>query len=136
MSSLKFPSSEQVRSAADVIGTIRGRIRAAAERGAQRIPYLANEYETNIHEALCRMMPQCVLANVRLFAPSFLEEQDLGLEVDNMFHVVHEDTEYLVVVEAKNQTLEINGEQWVANYSYKMINVRVQVEGHIGALHE
>ena len=136
MPASKSPSPEQVESANAMTALMRSRLRARNKSGIENVPYDFDEYERDIHEMLCRLFPQCVLEGVRLFTPSFLEERDYGLEVDNMLHIQHGGTDYIVLVEAKNQKLRIDGDQWYATYDGKDKDVREQVEGHINALHE
>lgn len=120
--------------AKEILGQVRNRIRANRFPQAQRVSYTWLDYEEDIHRLLKSYLPECVLGNVRLFTPSFLADRDFGLEVDNMFHVFYDNTDYLVLVEAKHQTIEIKSDAWLVNYGDGSKNVRDQIDGHVRAL--
>ena len=108
LSSLNAPTFAHLQKVDDVTRQIRSRSRAKAYPQGQQIPYLWEEYEHDIHRLLLTYLPQCVLGGVKLFSPSFLaSSRDYGLEVDNILHVRHEETDYLVIIEAKNQEIQL-----------------------------
>ena len=138
MSSLNAPTQTHLEQANSVIGQIRTRI-----RGKVQVPYSWHEYEADISRMLEAFLPHCVLRSVRLFTPSFLSsESDFGLEVDNMLHIRHLETDYLVLVESKGQPVRADGSKWLVSYTNGVgdqqedKDVRNQVENHLVALHE
>jgi hypothetical protein len=135
-SSLNAPGLAHLEKTNQVTGQIRNRMLANAFPQAQRIPYSWLEYEGDIHRLLESYLPQCILGNVKLFTPSFLEDRDFGLEVDNLLHVFHDNTDHLILIEAKHQQIVATGDEWLAQYSDGPKNVRNQIEGHIRALME
>lgn len=135
-SSLNSPGLVHLEKANQVTGQIRNRVRANSFPQAQRIPYSWIEYEGDLHRLLESYLPQCVLGNVKLFTPSFLEGRDFGLEVDNLIHIFYDNTDYLILIEAKHQQIVATGNEWQAQYNDGPKNVRDQIEGHIRALME
>ena len=136
LASLNAPTPAHLEKANQVVGQIRNRVRANNYPQSQRIPYSWLEYESDIHRLLDTYFPQCVLGGVKLFAPSFLADRDFGLEVDNLLHVFHDNTNYLILIEAKHQEVREVGSEWQVQYDSGPKDVKQQVEGHIRALLE
>lgn len=136
LASLNAPTPAHLEKANQVVGQIRNRVRANNYPQSQRIPYSWLEYESDIHRLLDTYFPQCVLGGVKLFAPSFLADRDFGLEVDNLLHVFHDNTNYLILIEAKHQEVREVGNEWQVQYDSGPKDVKQQVEGHIRALLE
>ncbi len=138
MTSLNAPTLSRLDLANDVIGRIRSRI-----RGNSQVRYHWHEYESDINRMLEIFLPHCVLSGVKLFTPSFIaSENDYALEVDNMLHIRHQETDYLVLIESKHQPVPVDGSRWVGKYKDRTTgqdqekDISEQLEKHIVAIHE
>lgn len=140
MKSLNAPGLSQLESANKVIGQMRTRIQGAR---TSKIPYPWYEYESDVNRMLEAFLPHCVLSGVKLFTPSFIaSENDYALEVDNMLHIRHQETDYLVLIESKHQPIPVSGSRWIGKYKDKSTgkeeekDILEQLEKHIVAIHE
>lgn len=140
MKSLNAPDLSHLESANHVVGQMRTRIQGAR---SSKIPYPWYEYESDVNRMLEAFLPHCVLSGVKLFTPSFIaSENDYALEVDNMLHIRHQETDYLVLIESKHQAIPVLGSRWVGNYTDKSTgkeqekDILEQLEKHIIAIHE
>lgn len=100
------------------------------------------DFENDVHQVLCSLFPYSVLESIRLFSPSQPKEKTFGFEIDNLIHLHHEGVDYIIVVEAKNQEVIVNGGDWECSY-YSIKNqetevkkVNNQVSRHIKTLRE
>jgi len=100
------------------------------------------DFENDVHQVLCSLFPYSVLESVRLFSPSQPKEKTFGFEIDNLIHLHHEGVDYIIVIEAKNQEVTINGADWECSYYSKerqqteTKKVNHQVSKHIKTLRE
>lgn len=134
--SINRPTSTQREAANRVAAQIRARVRARQLPQPTGVPYPWYEFEADVHRMLAAFLPQCVLGNVRLFTPSSLGDRDFGLEVDNLLHVSHDNTDHLVFIESKNQNIIANKKGWFAQYDNGPKDVLKQINGHVKALVE
>lgn len=96
----------------------------------------SSEFESNLHAVLAKNFPFAVLPNVRLFRPSYVEKRHYGFEMDNVLHIAFEGSDYVIVIEAKNQPVkEVNG-KWQVNYQDGPKCARRQIGKHIATLRE
>ncbi|MEP4076986.1 hypothetical protein [Haloferula sp.] len=56
--------------------------------------------------------------------------------MDNIFHLRYGDTDYMVLIEAKAQPIDVTGGEWLATYGNKPKCARKQVEDHIRTMWE
>ena len=136
-SMLNSPDNDHLDRANKITQKIRSRLRADASPPAQRVAYEWYEYEADINHLLDTYLPQCVLEGVKLFTPSFLaNDRDFGLEVDNLFHISHNNIDHLILVEAKKQKVTVVGDEWQLQYQDGPSNAKNQMDRHICALME
>jgi len=96
----------------------------------------AAEFESNLHAVLATYFPFAVLPNVRLFRPSYVERRTYGFEMDNILHISFDGSDYIIVIEAKNQPVkEVKGD-WQVHYQDGPKCARRQLENHIATLRE
>ena len=140
MKSLNAPELSHLKSANNVVVQMRTRIQGAR---SSKIPYPWYEYESDVNRMLEAFLPHCVLSGVKLFTPSFIaSENDYALEVDNMLHIRHQETDYLVLIESKHQPIPVSGSRWIGKYKDKSTgkeeekDILEQLEKHIVAIHE
>jgi hypothetical protein len=94
------------------------------------------EFESQLHTVLAKQFRFSVLPNVRLFRPSYAEKRRYGFEMDNLMHIAFEGSDYIIVIEAKNQpVLEVNG-MWQVTYEGGPKCARRQLREHIATLKE
>ena len=94
------------------------------------------EFENALHADLAKKFPFAVLPNARLFRPSYAERRNHGFEMDNVLHIEFEGSDYIIVIEAKNQPVrEVEG-QWQVTYQKEPKCARRQLQEHIGTLRE
>ena len=96
----------------------------------------STEFESQLHKVLAKQFRYSVLPNVRLFRPSYVEKRSYGFEMDNLLHIAFEESDYIIVIEAKNQPVrDVNGE-WQVTYDDYTKCARRQLQEHIGTLRE
>lgn len=96
----------------------------------------AATFEAKFHEILARHFRYSVLPNVRLFRPSYVEKRRYGFEMDNLLHIAFEGSDYIIVIETKNQVVtEVKGE-WQVTYDDGFKCARKQVQEHVATLRE
>lgn len=136
--SLNHPTSTTLRAAQDKLGNIRSRYQRSKQKGSQKIPYLGEEFETDIHHCLSSWLEYSVLPNIRVFMPSKRGSGELAHELDNIIHLRSGDTDYIIIIEAKAQPITINKGEWQVTYpgAKKPKCARKQVEEHIKTLWE
>lgn len=102
----------------------------------------ASGFEKDVHQLLCDLYPFSILPNVRLFSPSLNVSRDYGFEMDNLLHLEHNGVDYIIVVEVKNQTVEVANGRWTCTYpkpdsdELKKKDVREQLDFQIQTLRE
>ena len=69
---------------------------------------------------MIRLFPYSVLSGVRLFSAKNRLQHELGIEIDNLMHLRLEGTDYVILVEAKNQKLQVNGDKWIATLRLRL----------------
>jgi hypothetical protein len=135
MKTLNSPTRTHLENANTVVGQMRLRL-----LGQRQVPYNWLEFENDVSRILESFLPYCVLRGARLFTASFLNVDDFGLEVDNMLHIRHEETDYLVLIESKHQPIPVEGGDWIVKYSKngkeEGKDAKIQLNKHLVALHE
>jgi len=121
-----FPSPEVKQK----IKQIRTRVEHARSKG-----YRAEDFEYDLLWILRSLFPYSVLPNVRLFSPSRYQD-DFGFEMDALLHFQHAGSDWIVVIEAKNQPIAVSGDNWSATYGQKKKSVNTQIDRHIQTLRE
>jgi len=120
-----------------LLSKIEGRANLSLSKGGS--DYV--DFENDIYQLLCILLPHSVLQSVRLFSPSQSKQRAFGLEMDNLFHIKHGGFDYIVSVEAKNQPVTINGKRWLCKYTDAQRQtekkpVNEQIDNHIKLLNE
>lgn len=131
-----LPTPAQREAALEQIGLIRDKYSRSISRGADSIPFTGLEYETLLHRFLDNWFPHSVLPGVHLFSPAKRGTEELGHEMDNLFHLRLGETNYLVVIEAKAQPVKLEGGKWVVSYDGKKKCAKAQVDAHLQTLRE
>ena len=81
------------------------------------------------------LFPFSILPGIRLFSSQNTGIDDFGIEVDNLLHIRLGGVDYVVVIEAKNQAIEIDSKgNWWARYNTGPKDIRKQLDAHIGTL--
>jgi len=84
-----------------------------------------------------RMFPFSVLSGLRLFSAANRLTYERGIEIDNLLHLRLGGTDFVVLVEAKNQQIELDDTgRWIAKYKTGPKCTRDQVDVHIRTLWE
>jgi len=117
------------------IKNIQSRYRAD-QLGPNRVKYSAYEYEQDIEELLEGFFPFARISGLRLFSPANRLETEFGFEMDNLMHLRLGGTDYILIVEAKKQAIEITGGKWQVRYGVKTSCAKAQVNKHIKTLWE
>ena len=99
-------------------------------------PMTAIEFESKLHTVLSQAFPYAVLPNVRLFRPSYSDKRTYGFELDNILHISFEGSDYIIVIEAKNQPVRESEDQWTVQYSDGPKCARRQLQEHVATLRE
>ncbi len=145
ITSPNLPSPTQFEAAREQIGRIRDKFKTseAARRGnvatnhANRaIRYSGEEFERDLTQLFHFWLPHCVLSGIPLFSPSSRRTNDSGIEIDNLIHIRHEETNYIIAIEAKAQSIVVEENQWMAQYGEKTKCAKEQVDAHLSALRE
>lgn len=127
-----FPSER----AKETIQNIRNRYRADSLPQPGRVKYSAQEYERDIATLLDDFFPFARISGLRLFSPTNRLKKELGFEMDNLMHLRLGGTDFIVIVEAKKQRVEINNGRWQVTYGENVSCAKRQVEQHIKTLWE
>lgn len=96
----------------------------------------SERFEVNLHEVLAKQFRYSVLPSVRVFRPSHVESRAHGYEIDNLMHIAFEGSDYIVLVEAKNQRVHQIGDRWVVTYDSGEKCAKKQVQEHVATLRE
>lgn len=99
------------------------------------------DFENDVHQLLSMLFPHSILQSVRLFSPSQSKQKEFGLEMDNLFHIKHGGFDYIISVEVKNQSVEIESDDWICKYAKAdgtetRKKVNEQISNHIKLLNE
>jgi len=103
------------------------------------------KFERSIRRLLDQEFPFSILSNVLLFhsekARFSLDQQeqmlksDYAFELDHILHRGDSQTDNLVVIECKNQTIRVQDERtWLAQYKSGPSNIQLQLKRHADAL--
>ncbi len=129
---MPFPS----HTAAEVSRRIQERKRGDVAIGASRVKYSAKEYEEDVEELLTHLFPFSTISGLRIFNPARRGDSDFGFEIDNLVHIRRGGSDFILVVEAKKQKVNVQGDRWLVNYDTGPKCAKNQVENHIRTLWE
>lgn len=150
--------SISTEAAHDIVVRIGKKQRSHGQPGAV-FPYLARDFERDVKELLEAMLPFSILSGLRLFSPTHRSpaplkegepeipstdisepitavDHDCGFEMDNIFHFHCSGDNFIVVVESKNQPVQIAGDRWQFQYESGPKCAKEQVDNHIKVLWE
>lgn len=102
----------------------------------ERIPYDPTEFEQDVQRLLDLAFPFCCLPGIQVFSPCKRGETEFGSEMDHLLHFRMGGTDYLVVVEAKMQSVQVDGDRWRVNYSSGPKDASKQVSRQLRTLWE
>ena len=100
-----------------------------------RLPYSSEEYEDDLTRLLEWMFPHAVLPGIRIFSPELLN-RDYGCEMDNLVHLRLDGYDYIVIVEAKKQSVQVSNGGWFTTYRGERKDVLEQVDRHVRTMAE
>lgn len=149
-------TSINTQPADEILQRISLRTRGRAQQ-PNPVPYDSRAFEEDVRALLEKMFPFSVLSGLRLFSPTnrvisgalsaaALESEesssvdstlsDWGFEMDHLFHFRSNGDDVLVVIETKNQSIKVDGDQWLATYGTETKCAKAQVGNHIKVLWE
>lgn len=97
--------------------------------------YSPEDFEKDITALLSHLFPCSILSGVRIFSGESMDH-DHGYEVDNLLHVRSGGKDFIVIVEAKKQSVRISEGKWMAWYKDKDKDVLEQLKNHFRTLWE
>lgn len=98
--------------------------------------YSASNYEGDVTRLLYQLFPFSVLPGVRLFSSEPRGKIAYGFEIDNLVHLRFSGVDYLVIVEAKKQSIRVEKGRWFVTYDGQPKSARDQVDNHIRTMWE
>jgi schlafen family protein len=102
-----------------------------AERVQRRSDYSGQQFERDVTELLDTLFPYSVLSGVRLFSARRRGRIAYGYEIDNLLHVRHRGADYIVLIDAKRQTVAIEGNRWTVQYDDGKKCAKQQLDLHL-----
>ena len=88
---------------------IQKKYEADLRKGKEQIPYTPEEFETDISKWLDLVFPFSSLPGIRVFSPHRRIKTDYGIEVDHLLHFNFGVSDFIIVIEAKKQTVQVEG---------------------------
>jgi hypothetical protein len=90
--------------------------------------YSSGAYERDVTRLLDELFPFSVLPGIRLFSSEPRGRVAYGFEMDNLIHVRFGEADYIVIVEAKKQAIEVDKGRWNVSYDSERKCAREQVD--------
>ncbi|PAW71385.1 MAG: hypothetical protein B9S30_01000 [Verrucomicrobiia bacterium Tous-C5FEB] len=102
----------------------------------EQIPYGPNEFELDILRLIELQFPFSALPGIQIFSPLRRDDNGFGSEIDHLMHFQEAGTDYLIVIEAKKQTIDVRDSSWLATYGGKPKCCKQQISRQIRILKE
>jgi hypothetical protein len=80
------------------------------------------------------ILPFSVLSGIRIFDPGRRDLTDFGFEMDALLHLRYEGADWIIIIEAKRQPVQVTGSTWTVYYEGKPKDVTAQVSSHVRSL--
>jgi hypothetical protein len=119
----------------DLIKTIDQRLERDKAAKIEADWYRSDDFENDITALLSHLFPCSVLPGVRIFSGESIDH-DHGYEVDNLLHVRSGGKDFIVIVEAKKQSISVKDGKWMVMYGDTEKDVLGQMNNHFRTLWE
>lgn len=119
-----------------IISTKTAEILQQIQERVNRGSYSPTAYERDVTRLLDDLFPFSVLPGIRLFSSEPRGRVAYGFEMDNLFHVRFGEADYIVIVEAKKQAIDVDKGRWNVSYDGERKCAREQVDNHIRTMWE